>query len=533
MGEVIKSITIKLSLNRLQALLALLGLVIILAAFQFAKAGLFSQAYAYALKSEVEIKVTGDDDKPLPATVSLINTKKAKYEYSAIADAEGFAKLPKMVAGNYKIDIKYTGYKFFTVEAKIKRGKNSTLTYQLQKKPPEESTVSGTVKNYVSEVGVAGVTVEIDGKSAVTDASGNFSIQKVISGEKEVKIKQSGYLDFSKTMVIEGKTVDLKVLSIVPAGKIVYCSNKDKGKRAIYTSNYDGSDSKALIARVGETEDFAPEISPDFKKVAFLSTRDGKKDGSNDINVLYVVDADGKNLTRIGESSDYGFYWTSNSKSIVWSSLTKENNQNKFTYSVYNVGGKNNATIFSGNYTISSAINADNTKIAYVMSGLSPSGKYELNLYDIAANTSAKVYEDTTSFYLISYASGTEVIFSSYRDGQTKYYSVNPNDGTAKETTYQYPKRIGKKSPNGKLLIYIDQRDGKSNLFAADDLNGRNEKQVTNIDDASESFWSADSQYVFIKAFKQGESALYIVNLDGGSAKKVVDIASGGSYYGM
>ncbi|MCL5411067.1 MAG: hypothetical protein M1324_04500 [Patescibacteria group bacterium] len=527
MGEAIKAITIRLSLNRLQGLLVVLGIVLVIAGFQFNKFGLFSKAYAWAFKSEIILNVIDSEkNEGLAATISMVNIKNSAYNRSGTADKAGALSLNDLIAGDYRIEIKYAGYKDYSADLKIKRGKNSVLVYKLGKKPPEQAAVSGVVKNYINESTLSDIAITIGDLSAKSDTDGKFTITKVVSGEKEVVVKQKGYLDYSKKVTITGKQFSLDPITLVPVGKVVYISNKDKGKRGIYTSNYDGSDAKPLIDRVADHEDFSPAISPDYKKVAFLSTRDGQKDGASELNSLYTIDIDGKNLTKIGDRADYSFYWSTNSKYLIWTNSAKENDQTKYSSSVYNISAKSNKVVITNSSGVNLRINDGNTKIAYIVNN---SGKYELNIYDIGAESANKVYDNTTSYYLIKFSSDTELIYGSYQNNQQKYFTFNLGDNSSKETDYQYPKRYTIKSPNGKIETYIESRDGKSNLFVADDSSGKNEKQLSTVDAAvGTPYWSTDSKLIFFNVQKTGESALYVVSVDGGTAKKIIDVASDG-----
>lgn len=532
MGEAIKTITLKLNLNRMHGLLVLLGIVIIVAGFQFNKIGVYSKIYAFVLKSEATFVITDTEkNEGLSANISLTNLKRPAHSTSGTADLNGSLVLKNVVSGSYRMEVSYSGYNNYSADIKIKKWKNGTFSYKLEKTPPEESVVSGVIKDYISESLLSNVTVTIGELSATSDSEGKFEISKVITGTKDVIIKQKGYLDYSNKVEVVGKQFNLETILLVPVGKVVYVSNKDLGKRGIYTANYDGSGAKALVDRVSDKEDFSPLLSPDYKKVAFLSTREGQKDGSLELNSLYIVDIDGKNLTKIGDSAEYTVIWSANSKYIVWGNSYKEGENRKTNASIYNVASKSSSQVISDSKSTTPMINPGSTKLYYALNN---AGKYELSAYDISAKTTSKLYENSNNIYIIKVVSDTELIYGLSQNGPTKYYSLNLSDNSSKETEYQYPKRYTVKSPDGKLFAYVELRDGKSNLFIASDSNGKGEKQLSTINTAVETpYWSADSKLIIFNSQKTGESALYIINVDGGVAKKVIDVASNGYGYGM
>jgi tricorn protease-like protein len=64
--------------------------------------------------------------------------------------------------------------------------------------------------------------------------------------------------------------------------------------------NADGSDVDQLThARGKRTRSLTPVWSPDGKKIAFGSTRDGKSKNWRDNFEMYVMDADGSNVQRL------------------------------------------------------------------------------------------------------------------------------------------------------------------------------------------------------------------------------------------
>jgi Tol biopolymer transport system component len=529
MDKAISAISIRLNLTRLQLLLSLLVLVLIIAGIVFYRMDYFSKVYAYAFRSNLTVTVTDTESKEaLPATIILTNTKRVKYVETETADASGQAKFSHLVRGNYNVIVTYKGYDKLATTTKLSKRNGTVANFTLKKTPPEESVVSGTVQNYINELGLSNITVTIGDLTAKSDSNGKFTIPKVITGEKEIIIKQTGYLDYSKKVTVTGKQFAVDSIALVPVGKVVYISNKDQGRRGIYTSNYDGSDVKFLVERVADHEDFSPSVSPDFKKVAFLSTRDGQKDGSTELYSLYVVDIDGKNLTKIGDRAEYSNYWSTNSKYIVWTGTVKENDQTTYNDSIYNVSAKSNKLVVSSSMPTSLSLNVGNTKLAYVYNN-QLAGQYELNIYDIGSATISKLYQNNLSFYIVKFNSDSELVYGMYQNNQQKYFAFNLGDNTSKETDYQYPKRNTVKSPDGKKETYIEMRDGKTNLFVADDSLGKNEKQLSSVDAAAGSpYWSTDSKLIFFNVQKTGESALYVVSVDGGTAKKIIDVASDG-----
>ena len=98
-----------------------------------------------------------------------------------------------------------------------------------------------------------------------------------------------------------------------PDGKrIAFCSNRD-GKVEIYVMNADGSDVKRLTNNL--SDDFGPKWSPDGNKILFDSERDGNKE-------VYVMDADGGNQTPLtrNNATDSATSWSPDGSQIAFAS---------------------------------------------------------------------------------------------------------------------------------------------------------------------------------------------------------------------
>lgn len=521
MREAIK--TIQISIGKKQ--LIIFGIVIMAAVLGVLiwKFNLYTKAYAAIFKAEVQITVvdSADNTKLLSPEITLVNTEKGAYKGTVTADEQGNATFTKLIKGSYRIEAKLSGYDDYSGTVNLLRGKKNTYQFAMVKTPPTTSVFSGTVKNWVTGVGVEGVSLTLNGEKTTSDKEGNFNFASVVTGEYDVALSASGYLNKTQKVTI-AKDNPAQEITLVPQGKVVFVSNKDRGKRGIYTANYDGSDSKYLIERKGETEDYNPIFSPDQKKVVFLSTRDGVKENNEDRASLYIVDIDGKNLNKIADYLSYDLpSWSTDSKKVIYTlSKRNESNNTKYSAAIYDVSDKQSKAIFSDETSSRWRLNQSGTKVAYVL-GLDAAKIY---VYDIASSSATMVTEETVQVTLASFKGDDSLIYNYWKDNKTTYISVNINTAAKSEITYEYPRRNEVKSPNGKLIAYIENRDGKSNIYSAN-IDGKGEKQLsTNNTAVSEPYWSTDSKYLFFSSRTTGESALYVVGVGGGSEKKVVDI---------
>lgn len=92
-------------------------------------------------------------------------------------------------------------------------------------------------------------------------------------------------------------------------GNLIAFSVHSGEAQGIYVRNPDGVNE----IRLTETPDYNPVFSPDSKRIAFLSTRDGNPE-------IYVMDVDGSDQTRITatDADEYNVSWSRNGKRLLF-----------------------------------------------------------------------------------------------------------------------------------------------------------------------------------------------------------------------
>jgi TolB protein len=126
-----------------------------------------------------------------------------------------------------------------------------------------------------------------------------------------LNIDTASYERITNNLVDDGDSV------LSPDGKrIAFFSERD-GDREIYVMNIDGSDIKRLTYSFDW--DGLPSWSPDGKKLAFTSWRDG-------LETIYIMNDDGTNLQMLTSSllGDWMPSWSPDGKHITFASWIKE-----------------------------------------------------------------------------------------------------------------------------------------------------------------------------------------------------------------
>jgi TolB protein len=97
--------------------------------------------------------------------------------------------------------------------------------------------------------------------------------------------------------------------SVSPDGRIAFVTNSSANQTNIYSVNADGTGLRQLTT---SGRDGAPSFSPDGKLIAFMSSRDGNTE-------VYVMQADGANQTNVSRHAAGDFAAVVGSPPLAWS----------------------------------------------------------------------------------------------------------------------------------------------------------------------------------------------------------------------
>jgi hypothetical protein len=245
----------------------------------------------------------------------------------------------------------------------------------------------------------------------------------------------------------------------VAAGRIVYMAqDKPEDKWQIYVMRSDGSDPVKLTHV--NSNNTSPIWSPDGRKIAFVSDRDGNRE-------VYTMNADGNepiNLTQ-NAAEDWTPTWSPDGKRIAWASFRDHN------WEIYAMNADGTAPVRLTNNTASDydpAWSPDGRTIAFVSNR---DGNLEIYTMDADGKNQKRFTNHPATDQAPAWsADGRQIFWESYRDGNMEIYSANVDGSGLRNVTHdsQADDHGATSSPWGRRIAFYSNHDGGWDIYTLD-----------------------------------------------------------------
>jgi dipeptidyl aminopeptidase/acylaminoacyl peptidase len=296
----------------------------------------------------------------------------------------------------------------------------------------------------------------------------------------------------------------------------------DRYNRNLWIVDVEGKRLRELTP--GNWRDSSPVWSPDGKKIAFISDRDG----TSQIHVMWLDTREVAQLTHV-ENTPVSLTWSPDGKSLAFTMFIPDEKP------ILSVKLPRKP---KGAKWAEPAIIID--RLSWRSDGRGPLPKGNSHIFIIDAELGGTPNQLTSGDYSHSdpewSADGKKIYFSAirkpepeYQQGDSEIYSVDIKTLEIKALTDRKgPDRGPLASPDGKWIAYTGYDDKNYTSHLSDiylmDGAGENKRLLAGElpDSPSDLIWAADSSGVYYLMDEKGESNAYFVALDG-KIKKVTE----------
>ena len=272
--------------------------------------------------------------------------------------------------------------------------------------------------------------------------------------------------------------------------RIAFVSSRS-GNAEIYVMDADGGNQRILTNH--PDRDFSPSWSPDGKRIAFVSNRDGHVNIRGRLTYeIYVMDANGENQQNLTNdpSNDRSPSWSADGRRIVFQSDRDNDRDHNIEIYVMDADGSNPQRL-TNNPT-------EDEDPAW-----SPDGR--------------------------------RIVFSARREGHVEnkfgitheIYVMNADGGNEQRLTENRNNDWSPSwSPDGKRIAFMSDRKGDLQNFEiyVMDADGKNQQRLTNNRDSDSSpSWSPDGERIAFTSDRDGNYEIYVMDADGGNQQNLTN----------
>ena len=280
------------------------------------------------------------------------------------------------------------------------------------------------------------VAVDAQGQIAFSShRDGNYEIYVMdADGGNQRRLTNNPAWDGSPSWSPDGKRVvfesrrDGHAMNGIPTAEI-YVMDADGGNQQNLTNN--------------PSHDGSPCWSPDGKRIAFDSDRDGRFNWE-----IYVMDADGRNLQRLtnnpdddGHPDDRYPSWSLDGKRIVFSARRDGHVEVKFdvTYEIYVMdvdGGNQQRLTNNRNNELSPVWSPDSERIAFAADRKGNFEQFDIYVMDVDGGNQQRLTNNRFINGSPCWSpDGERIAFSSWRDGNSEIYVMDADGGNQQNLT--------------------------------------------------------------------------------------------------
>ncbi len=438
---------------------------------------------------------------------------------SSKTDIQGYVKVENIKLGTQDLVVKKPAYADNIQKKTFGWGSNQLGEVRLI---AVGSQYSFLVTDFLSDKPIPKVEASSGEANAVANEKGEISLVVEDKGDQsvEIDIKAPGYRDEKLTMPI-GKQ-DTKKIAMVPSKKHAFVSKRG-GTFDLYKIDVDGKNEKMILAGTGNERQESMILLPHQSKelTAFVSSRgQSRGSGGETLSTLNIVDLGSDEITEVTQSERIQLVGFIGDKLVyVMESQTAGiDDADKNKLMSYDVVSKENKELAKANYFNDVLVAQDaiyytpaayksNSEVGFIK--INADGNNRQNIFNKVV---FNIYR--TNFDKLSLSLGKDWYDYDLTTGQ-----LNKLEGAPAVVQ----SRIYVADPSNQKSVWVDERDGKGTLILYDHKTQK-EKVLISVGGLSNPVQWLDSSHVVYRVKTNSESADYVLSLDGGEPKKIVDV---------
>ena len=467
--------------------------------------------------------------------------------YDGVTDAKGRAVINGVPVGEYTLEVTKKNYKLLTGTHTVPilmPAKDTTRKVQATGR-----TVTATFTNGISGQPIAGVAVDVEGSTAVSDDKGVANIVVPIKQTEQVgTAKAEGYN--TAEVKVQMKTNDDQKISVklTPTGKLYFLS-KRTGTINVMSADLDGANQAVVLQGTGKELDGETSLlpNPNWTSLMLVARRDADRAKLYSLTTndqLKLVDDIDASYQPVGWVAGRFYYKTISNSLAGWQnkvetivSYNPETGQRQEVDSTLG-SGTNYYDMVAQHMTMPAIVDGKVVYAKYWNYGgyvMEKSRSTSIVAVTVEGNikTVLKEVPATTDIYGDAGLTkpGVYVVRLGRPDNGKEFYQYSAGKvaAAAIDDTAFYNNRVSyQMSPDGSKAFWAEVRDGKTIAFeASKDLTGGTQVSAT---DYAPYGWYTDSYVLYSKNMSELYIAPAGTPLDG--AHKISDYHKAAGYQG-
>lgn len=438
----------------------------------------------------------------------------------AQTDANGVAKLEQLRLGPAELVVEKRAYATLRRAETIGWGSNPLSEANIK---PTGSQYSFTVTDALSGKPLGNAEAIYGESNANADDKGviGLTLDKIDDQQQiKVQVRATGYRDEIVDLSLSSK--QNVAVKLVPVHKVAFVS-KRSGKYDVYKIDVDGKNEKLVLAGTGNEQSnlvLAPHGSEDVAML--VASREGKhtSDGALLNNLTFVNLKDGSTKQVAESTLIRPVDWVGTRFVYVQTVVgAKPDDPARDKLMSFDYTSGDNRQLAASNYF--NDIVVANGKVYYAPASAYQQG-VNLGMFTVHADGSGKQSVFGQEVWSMSRTSYDHLILAVQQD----WYDYTVGDGKPAKLNGQPTNTVSRlysDSPDGKHSIWIDNRDGKGTLISYDTASKTEKVIFAQAGVKGPVRWISNNALVF-RMVNGKESADYVVSIDGGEAKKLVDV---------